>query len=450
MKVMGIKVIKYAFILLVIAVIAAGCNKQPGNGYDENVAKEKFCSYLNVENIDETIPIVNEFLSEQTTELSEEQKLQELVAWLESCSCIIDVVVLTQSTPTNEIVVSFDENGTTKQFVMDVSMEKPLKVVGYQEYDPKEKFCLYVNEENIDKTIPIVNEFLNNQSTGMSEEQKLQELLAWLQSCPCIIDAAVLSQFNNETPPMSELVISIDENELMKEFIIDVSMGKTLKVTGYRVYDPKEKFCSHLNEENIGQTIPIVNEFLSRLSSEISDWQQLMDLAAWLQSCPCMIDAWVLDNDFLPIQQIAVSFDENGITKNFYMDISMSRPLKTTGYQVKTSESWHQRIAYIQLQEITEESLIYVVYTIIGGGADEYKVEYEEMGDVINVNILCSQTLTAACYCMVSTNVVINKDNYCTAIISSKVRTNIGWLTGNGIEFTDYRLIDSKEISLKY
>ena len=96
---------------------------------------EKFCSYINEENIDKTIPIVNQFLSGLSAELDGERQLQELAAWLKSCPCIIDAAVLTQSTPTSEIVVSFDENGTTYQYIMDVSMEKPLKIVGYRAYD---------------------------------------------------------------------------------------------------------------------------------------------------------------------------------------------------------------------------------------------------------------------------------------------------------------------------
>ena len=105
---------------------------QTKNSDDET---ETFCSYINEENIDKTIPIVNQFLSGLSAELDGERQLQELAAWLKSCPCIIDAAVLTQSTPTSEIVVSFDENGTTKQFVMDVSMEKPLKIAGYRAYN---------------------------------------------------------------------------------------------------------------------------------------------------------------------------------------------------------------------------------------------------------------------------------------------------------------------------
>ena len=230
---------KTTTLLLIMAAIFAGCNKQPSNAYNETAEKEKFCSLVTVENIDKTIPIVNEFLSRLSAGLDDEQQLQILVTWLQSCSCIVDAAVLSQpgneTLPVSEILISFDENGIRKELIMDVSMEKPLKVTGYREYeDPMEdEFCLYLNEENIEQTIPIVNGFLCDLNTKFENERRLQEFTYWLQSQPCIMDAGIF----NKTNQMSEILISFVENEKIQYLIMEVSMGNILKVIGYRKID---------------------------------------------------------------------------------------------------------------------------------------------------------------------------------------------------------------------
>ena len=119
------------FFILISILLLAGCNKRPDN-------EERFCSFVNVENIDKTIPIVNEFLSGLSADLDDEQQLQELVLFLRSCPCI---TVLSQLTyrMRSEIVFAFDENETTQRLIMDVSMGKPLKVTGCREYEECEE-----------------------------------------------------------------------------------------------------------------------------------------------------------------------------------------------------------------------------------------------------------------------------------------------------------------------
>ena len=225
--------------LLIMAVATAGCNREKSNAYDEHAAKENFCSHLNAENIDQTIPIVNQFLSGLSAELNNEQQLQELTAWLKSCPCIIDAEVLTQpSSQTNpsmrEIEVSFDENGTTKRFIMTISMEKPLKVTGYHEYmELKDDFCTFLNVDDIDKTIPFVDEFLSGLATQLDDEQQLQALVDWLKTQPCIIDAAIYGEIN---PTTSEIAIWFDEDGVTKDFILEVAMSHPLKAVAYHEY----------------------------------------------------------------------------------------------------------------------------------------------------------------------------------------------------------------------
>ena len=82
----------------------------------------------------------------------------------------------------------------------------------------------------------------------------------------------------------------------------------------------KDDFCSFLNVKNFDKAIPFVDEFLSGLSDDLDDAQKLQELAAWLKSQPCIIDAAVLCQSCegeAGNSLISVSFDENGINQEF-------------------------------------------------------------------------------------------------------------------------------------
>ena len=120
-----------------MAIVFAGCRKTVKTD-DENVldACEDFCLYVDVENIDQTIPLIDVFLASLSNDLTNEQKLNELIECLKSQPCINDVTVLCQSCietdpPTSEIAVSFDKEGITKKIVLCISMGYPLKTACY-------------------------------------------------------------------------------------------------------------------------------------------------------------------------------------------------------------------------------------------------------------------------------------------------------------------------------
>jgi len=125
--------IKKICFILALTVIIAGCDRK-NDDYDAYSERNKFCSFLNAENIDQTIPIINRFLSRLPAGLDVEQKLLELEAWLRPCPCIIDVAVFNE----NEIFISFYENRVEKKFVLDIAMAAPVQVTGYREYIEQE------------------------------------------------------------------------------------------------------------------------------------------------------------------------------------------------------------------------------------------------------------------------------------------------------------------------
>ena len=120
--------------------IFSACSQDSEMQQEENVevSKYEFCAYVNMENIDKTIPIVNEFLSGLSDNLDETQKLQQLTAWLKSYPCFIDATIFcvscVKTLPAHsEIVTSFNENGEVKELNLCILMSNPLRAVRYHE-----------------------------------------------------------------------------------------------------------------------------------------------------------------------------------------------------------------------------------------------------------------------------------------------------------------------------
>jgi hypothetical protein len=92
---------------------------------------------------------------------------------------------------------------------------------------------LYLKSGFIDKTLPIINEFLAglpNSNSFSEDEQNLQALAKWLNSNSCVIDATVLCVSCIETlPEQSEVSFSFKEEEITKVVTLDVSMSKPLR-----------------------------------------------------------------------------------------------------------------------------------------------------------------------------------------------------------------------------
>lgn len=116
-------------VLLLLAGLV-GCDKD--NQVTDSV---KLCPYLNIENINKTIPIINDYLvglPSSNSFAEDEQNLQALTKWLKSSSCIIDATVLCISCietlpEQSEVSFSFKEGEVTKIVTLDISMSNPLK-----------------------------------------------------------------------------------------------------------------------------------------------------------------------------------------------------------------------------------------------------------------------------------------------------------------------------------
>jgi hypothetical protein len=97
------------------------------------------------------------------------------------------------------------------------------------------KLCLYLNSENIDKTLSIINVFLeslprNSEQSFSKEEQNLLTFTEWLKSSSCVIDANILCVGCIYTaPPISEISFLFMENNVVKKVVLDIAMTIPLR-----------------------------------------------------------------------------------------------------------------------------------------------------------------------------------------------------------------------------
>jgi hypothetical protein len=212
-----------------LAVLTASCKQ-------EN-EKEDFCSFVDTGNFDKTIPFIDKYLSGLSGDQG--QQLQALTAWLKSQPCLNDASVLCQSCidtdpPTSEITVSFNENGITKSFILDISMAVPLKVTGYHEL--KEEFGSYVNSKDFDLARPFINDFLTSLSHDWEDEQRLQALAVWLNSYRSVLDAAIACQscLPDYYRGLNKIAVQFDENGTTKKIILKFTNSYLHNYEGFK------------------------------------------------------------------------------------------------------------------------------------------------------------------------------------------------------------------------
>ena len=94
-----------------------------------------------------------------------------------------------------------------------------------------EEFCLHLNTAaEMDKTIPVINEFLAGLPSRSSERPNLEVLTAWLKLYPCISDATILCVWCIKTGILqSEISISVNKNGKTEDYILDILMSNPLK-----------------------------------------------------------------------------------------------------------------------------------------------------------------------------------------------------------------------------
>jgi len=115
-------------------------------------------------------------------------------------------------------------------------------------------FCSFVNETDIDKTTNKVEKFLNNLSNNLSNEQKLQKLVAWLNSKSCIFDATIYNS--------GAISFSFNENETIKDFNYHIrDRNNKFVIICTKQYAPGKVVVYTIDDVTINQTFDFINLF---------------------------------------------------------------------------------------------------------------------------------------------------------------------------------------------
>ena len=207
------------------------------------------------------------------------------------------------------------------------------------ENNSRREFCSYLKDGDYSRITSAIDEILNGLSHDPGGEQKLQEVIAWLKSCPCVTDAKVLCQscINTAETPVSEIAVSFDEKGDTKDVYLDILMANPMQAVEYREIPAGEALCSLIIDgENIDRIIPYIDKFLGSLSDDMDDSRKLQELSAWLVSIPCIAYAPVLCESCIPSgrpqSQVRLYYVSVNYAVSYYLYISMSNPLKVTGY----------------------------------------------------------------------------------------------------------------------
>ena len=89
-------------------------------------------------------------------------------------------------------------------------------------------------------------------------------------------------------------------------------------------------------------------------------------------------------------------------------------------FAITVQAQFTEQIDSIQFQGVTNDSLVFVVYSTIDGGANDVSIEYVEEEDIIKINILYTQFDQADCYCPVQDTIKIKEDAYTKGIVEVK------------------------------
>ena len=182
------KNVKFLAILLIVVGLFS-CEKQSSSVESEEIGIEEpqtvepeeiditfvvdevddivFCSCLDLENINKTIPIINKFLAGLPVSMSKEQVFQSLETWLKSFSCNIDAKILYRGSLVMVgeqifgVSISVKDGETVRELELDFAVIDGVgtysQIAGYLYY---KQDCIYVKTGQI--TTAKLFDFINS------------------------------------------------------------------------------------------------------------------------------------------------------------------------------------------------------------------------------------------------------------------------------------------------
>lgn len=176
-----------------------------------------------------------------------------------------------------------------------------------KEFNEDNDFCTYLNMEDINKTIPIINEFLTELPDSMSKEQTFESLRIWLNSFTCDVDAKIL--FGEDLiwgeKQMYGVSIAVKDSDILRELVLDFSIIDSVltysQIAGY-VYYKQDAISVKTKFTEIDKVFEFINllDFDVKvikngtyLSSMASDTDTLQNIIISLKAKPYTHDSWI-------------------------------------------------------------------------------------------------------------------------------------------------------------
>lgn len=163
-----------------------------------------------------------------------------------------------------------------------------------KEINDDKDFCSCLNMEDISKTIPIVNEFLANLPDNISKEKTFEELVTWMNSFSCDVNAKIIYGTDMEwgKEVMIGVSIPVDDNGIMRDLNLDFAIIDNAisysQIAGY-VYNKQDIIYVKTQYTNIDS----VFEFINSLDLDV----YVIQYGTYLSSKPANSDtlAYVID-----------------------------------------------------------------------------------------------------------------------------------------------------------
>ncbi|MBX2966345.1 MAG: hypothetical protein KF845_09385 [Cyclobacteriaceae bacterium] len=168
-------------------------------------------------------------------------------------------------------------------------------------------FCSNLNLENIDKSIPVINQFLAKLPDGTSKEQTFESLKAWLNSFPCNVNATILYALDLTSghEQMNGIAIHVNDKEVIRELTLDFAVVDNMiaysQITGY-VYYKQDAIHVKTKYTDINEVFDFINslefgvkqiENGTYLSSLAADTDVLQSIITNLKAKSYTTDSWV-------------------------------------------------------------------------------------------------------------------------------------------------------------
>jgi hypothetical protein len=226
--------------------------------------------------------------------------------------------------------------------------------------------------EDINKTIPIVNEFLAELPNDISKEQTFESLVTWLNSFPCNVDAKILYGIDMiwGEEQMYGVSISVTDNGIDREIELDFAVIDNAltysQIAGY-AYDRQDAIHVKTKYTNINDVFDFINSleldvkqiesgtYLSSMEANTDTLQYIIDN---LKAKPYTTDTWVTGHLHWYNANIVIFL-------NLY-------DMKNTNYQT----DWIETMSKYKLENYVDGTEHIIVFYIPEGTGEQWEMNF--------------------------------------------------------------------------